>query len=303
MRIFIVIRVFPSLSMAAYSSPENRDMKIAFGLILISLLWTTCNTRIEMIEYGSNNGKLININDTNIYYEEYGQGTPLLLLSGGGLHRSIKDFEKCIPGLSKHYRVIAPDTPGQGRSEQTDSLSYNLLTDFMSQLIDSLKIDSAYVMGLSDGGIVALLLANKRADKVKKIIAVGANNGTRGFILPEGFTLDSVKIPAVDNWAKYHKKDIEWYNALTPKKNWRKMATNLNLMWYGKEYFPRSVYDNIKIPVMIVLGDRDDISIEHGLEMHRLIKNSQYCVLPNTTHEVFAEKPDLINKIAIDFFE
>ena len=77
----------------------------------------------------------------------------------------------------------------------------------------------------------------------------------------------------------------------------------MNQMVYEKEYFPTSVYDSINIPVMIVLGDRDMISIEHGLEMNRLIKNSQYCVLPNTTHEVFSEKPDLINKVAIDFFK
>lgn len=283
--------------------PYNRDMKIAFGLILISLLWTSCNVGTTKIEYGSNDGRHIVINKRKIYFEEYGQGTPLLLLSGGGLHRSIKDFGKCIPDLSKKYRVIAPDTPGQGKSEQTDSLSYDLLTDFMSKFIDSLKIDSAYVMGLSDGAIVALLLADKRADKIKKVIAVGANNGTRGFVLPAGFPLDSVKIPTVDNWAVFHKKDIEWYNTLTPKKDWRKMGANLNLMWYGKEYFPNSVYDNMRIPVMIVLGDRDDISIEHGLEMYTLIKNSQFCVLPNTSHEVFAERPDVINKIATDFFQ
>ncbi len=246
---------------------------------------------------------MININGKNIYYEEYGQGTPLLLLSGGGINRSIRDFGKCIPGLSKHYRVIAPDTPGQGRSEQTDSLNYDLLTDFMSQLIDSLKIDSGYVIGWSDGAIVSLLLADRRADKIKKVIAVGANNGMRGFVLPDGFPLDSVKIPALEYWVPSNKKDIEWYNTLTPKKDWRKMVNNINMMVYEKEYFPTSVYDSINIPVMIVLGDHNDISIEHGLEMHRLIKNSQYCVLPNTTHEVFAERPDLINKIAIDFFK
>jgi pimeloyl-ACP methyl ester carboxylesterase len=278
-------------------------MKIAIGLILVSLLWTSCNTEPNKIEYGSNNGSVININGKNIYYEEYGQGTPLLLLSGGGINRSIRDFGKCIPGLSKHYRVIAPDTPGQGRSEQTDSLSYDLLTDFMSQLIDSLKIDSVYVMGWSDGAIVSLLLADKLADKVKKVIAVGANNGMKGFVLPDGFPLDSVKIPALEYWAPSNKKDIEWYNTLTPKKDWRKMVNNINMMVYAKEYFPTSVYDRINIPVIIVLGDRDMISIEHGLEMYKLIKNSQYCVLPNTTHEVFAEKPDLINKIAIDFFK
>ena len=277
-------------------------MKKIFGLIIVSLLWTSCSTETNKIEYGSNNGRIVNINGKNIYYEEYGQGTPLLLLSGGGINRSIRDFGKCIPELSKHYRVIAPDTPGQGRSEQTDSLSYDLLTDFMSQLIDSLKIDSGYVMGWSDGAIVSLLLADRRADKIKKVIAVGANNGSRGFVLPDGFALDSVRPPTLEYWASSNKKDIEWYNTLTPKKDWRKMVNNMNMMVYEKEYFPTSVYDSINIPVMIVLGDQDMISIEHGQEMHRLIKNSQYCVLPNTTHEVFAERPDLITNLAIEFF-
>ena len=278
-------------------------MKTAFGLILISVLWASCSTETKKIEYGANDGRYVIINNRKIYFEEYGQGTPLLLLSGGGINRSIRDFGKCIPDLSKHYRVIAPDTPGQGRSEQTDSLSYDLLTDFMSQLIDSLKIDSGYVMGWSDGAIVSLLLADRRDDKIKKVIAVGANNGIRGFVLPDGFPLDSVKMPALEYWAPSNKKDIEWYNTLTPKKDWRKMVNNINRMVYEKAYFPTSVYDGINIPVMIVLGDRDMISIEHGLEMHKLIKNSQYCVLPNTTHEVFAEQPDLISKIAIDFLK
>ena len=72
-------------------------------------------------------------------------------------------------------------------------------------------------------------------------------------------------------------------------------------MVYAKEYFSSDVYASIKIPVMIVVGDRDMISIEHGLEMSRSIKNAQYCVLPNTSHEVFTEKPELINKIAMEF--
>lgn len=276
-------------------------MKTVILLILVSLLWAGCQTGTGKIEYGSNNGRVLTINGKNIYYEEYGTGIPLLLLSAGGINRSIRDFGKCIPELSKHYRVIAPDTPGQGRSEQTDSLSYALLTDFASQLIDSLKLDSCYVMGWSDGAIVSILLADRRADKVRKILAVGANNGIRGFNLGE-FPADSVKPPSLEYWAASNKKDIEWYNTLIPKKDWRKMNSNMNLMVYQKSYFPASVYDSIHIPVMILLGDRDMISIEHGLEMYRLIKNSQYCVLPNTTHEAFDKRPELITRIAIDFF-
>lgn len=278
-------------------------MKIIHGLILVSLIWTSCNTETSNIDNDFNNGRRVTINGKQIYYEQYGQGTPLILLSGGGLERSIKDFEKCIPDLAKHFRVIAPDTPGQGKSEQADTLTYGILLEFMSELIDSLKVDSAYVMGWSDGGITGILLAEKRPDKIKKVIAVGANNGIRRAI-PPGIPIDSVHPMTFDYFEKNNKELIEQYESLTPKKDWRKFMTDANAMIYQKEsYFPDSIYGRINIPVMIVLGDRDDIIIEHGLEMHRLIRNSQYCVLPNTTHEVFAERPDLISKIAIDFFK
>jgi pimeloyl-ACP methyl ester carboxylesterase len=270
--------------------------------IMLLFLWASCGTETRKIEYGSNNGSRLRILNKNIYYEEYGRGTPLLLLSGGGISRSIKDFENCIPGLSKHYRVIAPDTPGQGRSEQSDSLSYEILTEFISQLIDSLKIDSAYVMGWSDGGIVGLLLADKRPDKIRKVLAVGANNGLKGAIPPD-IDISIVKPMPIDEWEKNNKEIIAKYMNTLPR-DWKKLVTGLNTMWYQHEdYFSKSVYGHINVPVMIVLGDRDDIIVEHGLEMHKLIKNSQFCVLPNTSHEVFSEKPDLINKIAIDFFK
>jgi len=278
-------------------------MKIAIGLILISLLWTSCNTATDKIEYGSKDGKQLSIFNKKIYYEEYGQGTPLILLSGGGLNRSIKDFESCIPGLAEHYRVIAPDTPGQGRSEQADTLTYEVLLEFTSRLIDSLKIDSAYVMGWSDGGITGILLAEKRPDKIRKVIAVGANNGLRRAIPPD-IPIDSVYPMTLDYFEKTNKELIERYTNMLPRKDWKKFMNDENAMVYQKEsYFPDSIYGRINIPVMIVLGDRDEIIIEHGLEMHRLIKKSQFCILPNTTHEVFFERPELINKIAIDFFK
>lgn len=271
------------------------------AILFVSIVFS-CSTEDAKIRYGSNEGKYVNINNTQIYFEEYGAGTPLILISGGGLQRSIRDFENSIPDLSKKFRVIVPDTPGQGKSGPIDTISYQILTNYWSTFIDSLKVDSVYVMGWSDGGIASLLLANQRSDKVRKIIAVGANDGARGFALPEGLVFDSVKIPSVDNWAKFHEKDIAWYDSLTPKKDWRKMAQMLNTMWYEKEYFPVTIYDSITIPVMVVLGDRDDISLDHGLAMHRRIKNSQYCVLPGTSHDVFFEKPELINRIAVDFF-
>ncbi|WP_178377124.1 alpha/beta fold hydrolase [Chryseolinea serpens] len=272
-----------------------------FIFLGLPLLIIHCEVEKRKIDYGSNDGAYISIRGKKIYYEEYGKGVPLLLLSGGGHSRSIKDFARCIPGLSQHFRIIAPDTPSQGRSEQPDSISYEILTETMSQLIDSLSVDSLYVMGWSDGGIVGILLAERRADKVKKVIAVGANNGKRGFNIPPGIPLDSVVPPSKEIFEKLNKQLIEDYSKL-PGKDWVKLLESLNKMVYADEYFSRSIYDRIKIPVMIVVGDRDDISIAHGEEMYKSIPGSQFCVLPHTSHEVFKEQPELINRVAIGFF-
>jgi len=131
----------------------------------------------------------------------------------GGLG-DISNFEKVIPNLSKKFRVIIPDAPGLGRSEYADSLlSYQLLADYNSKLIDQLKLDSLYVIGWSDGTNTALILAKNRPEKVKKLIISGANYKLNGFT-KEG--LEECKMFAdttfvkneLNHWIKYGRQKI-----------------------------------------------------------------------------------------------
>lgn len=243
----------------------------------------------------------IAVNGKKLYYEKYGRGMALLLLSGGGINRSIGDFRKCIPALADQFTVIAVDTPGQGKSEQLEHISYEILAETMSKFIDSLKVDSVYVIGWSDGGIAGIMLAQAQS-KVRRVIAVGPNNGKRGFDIPPDVPLDSVVAPSAAIFEQLNRDEIVKYSQ-TPGRDWKKMVRDYGLMVYAEEYFSSEIYGKIGIPVMIVLGDRDMITIEHGLEMARSIKNAQFCVLPNTTHEVFSERPEWINQIAFDFFQ
>ena len=246
-------------------------------------------------------GEYITLHGTKIYYEQYGSGAPLLLLQGGGINRSAKDFSQCVPELAKRYRVIIPDTPGQGRSELADSLSYDLLTAYTSSLIDELKLDSVYVIGFSDGAIVGLLLAEKHSDKVKKVIAVGANNGVSA-VLPPGIDASAVTPFTFEDWENRNKDVIAEYMKILPR-DYKKLFDDENKMWYAVEYFPNTLLERIDIPVMIAQGDHDDIRVEHAVQLHRLVKNSQLCIIPNTSHDVFDEQPELITKISIKFFE
>lgn len=87
--------------------------------------------------YGNNDstGKYVDANGIKIYYEEYGQGQPLLLLHGNS--ESIQSFRQQIPEFSKHYRVIAVDTRGQGKSSENGmTYSYDLFADDMNALLN-----------------------------------------------------------------------------------------------------------------------------------------------------------------------
>ena len=272
-------------------------MKLKIVLFLLALTFSVSgNTQIK---YGSNNGKYLSIRGTKVYYEVYGKGTPLLLLHGG--LGSIIDFKKCIPKLSKKYKVIAFDAPGLGRSEYADSsLTYQLMADYYSKAIDLLKIDSAYVVGWSDGGNVALLLAKKRSDKIKKIAISGATyklEGTTKEALEEIYKFsDTVWVSKeLQPWIKQYKEK-------SSTGNWKRYIVEAKKMWFEEIYFPKSIIEGITIPTLLIYGDNDMYTPELGLELKRAIKNSQFCILPKTSHDVFWEKPDLISQIMIAFF-
>jgi len=130
----------------------------------------------DTIIYGSNPeaGNYLTIRGIKMYYESYGTGEPLLMIHGNG--GSINSFMNQIPYFSKNYKVIAADSRAQGKSVDTnDSLSFEMMADDFSALLDVLGIDSCNVLGWSDGGINGLLLAIRHPEKVKRLVVTGAN--------------------------------------------------------------------------------------------------------------------------------
>ncbi len=244
------------------------------------------------------NGKRVTIYNRNIYYEEYGKGHTLLLLHGGaGSH---DDFKSVIPELAKHYHVIAPDSPGHGRSEQADSLSYPLLAGYFSAFIDKLKLNDVYVIGFSDGGNAALLLAANRPDKVTRVMVSGANATTGGLghesnSSSAGFTPENVEQHSAD-WLK-------WYKSLSPQPDqWKKFVDDSRKMWLRSLAIPEASLKKIKCPVLLVKGEKDIITPEHGAYLNRMVKSSRLEVIPGSSHYTFAQKPERMIALAKDFF-
>lgn len=270
---------------------------LKLSIVLLFIVIYSWKSYGQEINYGSNHGKYITLSNTNIYFEEYGSGMPLLLFHGG--FGSIHDFQQVIPELSKHFRVIALDSPGHGRSEQADTLSFDLMTDYFSNMIDQFNLDSVYIIGYSDGGITGLLLAAKRPDKVKKIIASGVNSRMEGI---NSDVLQYLKLINPTFIETYQKEWLVDYQSKSPEKDkWKKYITDMARMYSENVLIPEQTLSNIKAKVLFVFGDRDVIKLEHGIELYRTIGGSKFCVLPNTPHEVFSENPELITKIGIEF--
>jgi pimeloyl-ACP methyl ester carboxylesterase len=274
----------------------QKPIKSVF-IILLIFAWFNSVISQDEILYGSNNGKYVSIFNTTVYYEEYGQGIPLLLLHGGGT--PMYKFKKVIPKLSNHFRVIAIDSPGWGRSEHPDSLSYQLLADYYSEMIDLLNLDSVYVFGYSDGGNTAFLLAYDRPDKIKRIVVSGANSNTNGytqkmFDIIESFDPENLEVNETE-WLEKYKSKLLQPNA------WKKSVTDKQKMWLKKVVISDKKLEKIQCRTLIMLGDRDLCKLEHGIHIYRKIESSELCILPDTPHSTITAKPELVNEIVIDF--
>jgi pimeloyl-ACP methyl ester carboxylesterase len=251
----------------------------------------------EPIQYGSNNVQYISVFNNRIYYEEYGKGTPLLLLHGGT--GSISNFQKVIPELSNYFRVVATDMPGHGRSEQADTLSYQVMANYFSEMINLMELDSVFIVGLSDGGNTALLLAHDRPDKVKRIAVSGANFNRAGYN-EDGLGFIKVFSP---EFVETHMQDwLHDYKEKSPQANkWEKFIHDMNVMWSQENIISKLKLSAIENRALIMLGDNDMITLNHGIEMYLAINGSEFCVLPNTPHDTFGTNPDLVNQIVINF--
>lgn len=226
------------------------------------------------VPYGDNKaaGKYAKIRGMNMYYETYGEGKPLLIIHGNS--GSIGDFEKQIPYFSKKYKVILADSRDHGKTldtlNMTDSLSYEQMSDDYAELLTHLKIDSAFVLGWSDGGINGLLLAMRHPEKVKKLAITGAN------LWPDTNSVEPFVLKYFDGIKKYYDKQ-------KPSVERSVLLRHFNLVLTQPNIKPAALA-KIKCPTLVMAGDYDVIRPEHTLLIAKSIPNSNLWISPNSGH-------------------
>jgi len=240
--------------------------------------------------YGNNKsaGKYYDIRGFKMYCEIYGEGQPLLIIHGNG--GSINNFLYQIPYFSKKYKVIIADSRAQGKSpDKGDSLTYEMMADDYAALLDVLKIDSAFVIGWSDGGINGLLLAIRHPEKVKKLAATGAN------LVP-----DTTAVPQ-EIWDMVT-PILASLNSKPTKNEQEKNATKLFRLLIEQPHIPLADLHTIKCPTLVIGGDHDVIKEEHTMLIYKNIPQSYLWILPASGHSTPVVYKDEFNAVIDRFF-
>ncbi|WP_316735831.1 alpha/beta hydrolase [Pedobacter aquatilis] len=241
------------------------------------------------IDYGNHaaaSGK-VKVRDAELYYENYGDGTPLLLLHGNS--QSIHVFKKQIKAFSKSYKVIAVDTRGQGKSTDTtaEPLSYDLYAEDMKTLLDSLHIAKANILGWSDGGNTGLIMASKYPDYVNKLAITGA--------------CTNPNLAVSDKTLKEVEQGIKKLKSKTDEKS--AYQEKLFAMLLTEPHILTEDLNKIKSPVLVMAGAQDMILEKHTRYIADQISKSSLFIFKDATHYVPVEKAAEFNTKVLSFFE
>jgi pimeloyl-ACP methyl ester carboxylesterase len=238
--------------------------------------------------HDSSRGKYYSVRGFKMYCEIYGEGQPLLIIHGNG--GSINNFVYQIPYFARKYKVIIADSRAQGKSTDAgDSLSYEMMADDYAALLTVLKIDSANVIGWSDGGINGLLLAIRHPEKVKKLAVTGAN------LTPDTSAVNQDVLDLV--MPAYTALKNKATKTLQEKAGWKLLR-----LLADEPHISLSALQTITCPTLVIGGDHDILKPSHTLLIFQNIPRAYLWILPNSGHSTPIVYKDDFNKNVDDFF-
>jgi pimeloyl-ACP methyl ester carboxylesterase len=244
------------------------------------------------------------VNALKLYYEIHGAGEPLILLHGGVV--GITMFGPNLPALAEKRKVVAVELQGHGHTADIDRpLSYEAMADDIAGLMKYLGISQADVMGYSLGGGVALQMAIRHPELVRKLVVVSAPFKRDGFY-PEILAAMAQMGPSAAEGMKQSP-----LAKLYPTVNWAGLFTKLHDL-LTKDYDWSKEVAAIKEPVMLVFADADAIRTAHIMEFYGLLGGgkrdagldgsgrpvAQLAILPGLTHYSIGSSPALSTAVS-----
>ena len=237
----------------------------------------------------------VSVNGASIHYKTFGSGNAqAVLLLHGGLGAA-EDFGSQIDALSAEHHVVAIDSRGHGRSTDDDQpYGYNLMASDVMGVMDHLGIDSAAVVGWSDGGNIGLDMAIHNPDRLDGVFALGANFQTTA-VKPTAFT--DALIGAYVGYA------AEQYGRISPTPdNFEAFSGKVFAMWGAEPNYSEEQLQGISVPFAVAAGVYEEAIDEvHTKRMAELIPGAKLLLIGNSSHFAHWQVPDEMNSMILEF--
>lgn len=222
------------------------------------------------------------------------RGDDVVLLHGG-LSSSASLRRSIGRRLAGAYRVSAFDRRGHGRTADTgEPFHYDDMAEETIAFLEWLG-RGAHIVGHSDGAIVGLLVALRRPDLVRRLVAVGANANPAGLVATEPVALEG---PGFDAWAAD-------YASRSPDgiEHARVVAEKAQRLFESEPDISTHDLEGLVTPTLLVSGDDDSTRLEHSIELFRAIPEAQLAVVAGASHAVIKEYPGEVAALIRRFLE
>jgi pimeloyl-ACP methyl ester carboxylesterase len=236
----------------------------------------------------------IQLGDVNTWYAEQGEGEPLVLFHPGGADSRAFEMSN-LAGLAERYHTYRFDRRGHGRTADVPGpISYQQMADDSIAFIETVVGGPAYLLGHSDGAPVALLVARTRPDLVRRLVFSAGVYSHEGW-LPGVLDLDEEATEFLSGW----------YAEVSPdgREHWDEVSAKLHRMHLEEPTLTPADLARIETPTLLMFADDDEVEPAHIHTMHRSMPNAQLAIVPGTGHGLLGDKPDLCNRMIIDFLE
>jgi 3-oxoadipate enol-lactonase len=250
------------------------------------------------------------VDGTELYYEEQGEGMPLILLHGLGANRAM--FKQEMEYWGSSYRVIGLDSRGHGRSDKPAEFTLNDHIEDTVALLDHLGIQKAHVLGVSMGSYIAQGVALAHPDRVEKLVLVvskahGKTSSTQEMIERHAEELEGVDEGQYPDFLfKYMFRDQDavkkWQEDLWQTEQELSLAemAAANKALAGFDF--RAALPTVAAETLVISGRYDGLNPpERGKELAGLIPNARFIEFENSGHAPNAEEPERFVETVAEF--
>ena len=225
------------------------------------------------------------------WYDVHGGGEPLVLLHPGGA--DARAWAPNLDALSAHFHTFTPERRGHGRTRDVEGpITYELMAQDTIAFCERVVGGPAHLVGCSAGASVALVVALRRPDLARRLVLISGVFHRDGWV-PSAIRPDASPPEVL----------ARGYAELSPDgpDHFPVVSAKLAHMNWEEPTLTASDLSAVTSRTLVMLGDDDEVTLEHAIAMYGALPDAELAVVPGTSHGVLHEKPALCNSIIVDF--